>query len=378
MWLMNSKEIKEYGLSIGYSKVGITSADGYPEYVEKVLARGDKFDILNYTTTNPVLGAIPKNFMPEAKSVIVLVLDYFQNDFPEELKKMIGKAYMARCYGPQPGMLAHSRLQLMKDYLANNGCSVDSSIGIPARWAAAQAGVATFGKNNFAFTDDAGSYVIIHTIVVDKELDYDQPTMVSKCPPKCELCMNACPTQAITAPFELDPKKCIAFHNWMTQDGRGSISSFIPYEYREPIGCKIHGCDICQDVCPLNHKKLKAPKPVDPYIAQIAPDITLPAILNMTDEFYANRIKPIMYNYIKDKRYFIRNAAIAMGNSKDENYVKDLEIALTNPDEMIREYAVWALGKIGGQDSRRVLESRYANESSDNVKQAIDQALAQV
>ncbi len=375
---MNSADIKEYGLSIGYSKVGITSADGYPEYVEKVLARGDKFDILNYTTTNPVLGAIPKNFMPAAKSVVVLVLDYFQNDFPEELKKMIGKAYLARCYGPQPGMLAHSRFQLMKDYLAGNGCAVDSSIGIPARWAAAQAGVATFGKNNFAFAGEAGSYVIIHTIVVDKELEYDHPTMASKCPPKCDLCMKACPTQAITAPFELDPKRCIAFHNWVTQDGRGSISAFIPYEFRGPIGCKIHGCDICQDVCPLNHKKLKAPKPVDPYIAQMAPDITLPTILNMTDEFYASRIKPIMYNYIKDKRYFIRNAAIAMGNSKDEAYVKDLEIALTNPDEMIREYAAWALGKIGGQDARKVLESSLASESTDNVKQAINQALAQI
>ena len=131
-------------------------------------------------------------------------------------------------------------------------------------------------------------------------------------------------------------------------------------------------------VCPLNHKKLKAPKSVDRYIEQIGADITLPAILNMTDEFYANRIKPIMYNYIKDKRYFMRNAAIAMGNSKDKTFVKDLAIALTNPDEMIREYAAWALGKIGGLESRQVLESGYAKESSDNVKQAIHQALAEV
>ncbi|AFV02237.1 Epoxyqueuosine (oQ) reductase QueG [Dehalobacter sp. DCA] len=373
---MISKDIKEYGLSIGYTKVGITSADNFTEYVAEVVSRGDKYDILNFTTTNPVHGATPKNIMQEAKSVIVLIWDYFQNDFPEELKKMIGKIYLARCYNPLPGTIAYSRLQLMKSYLSNNGCMVNSDIGIPARWAAAQAGVTTFGKNNFAYVDDAGSYIVISAIVVDMEMDYDQPTMESKCPPNCKACINACPTKAIYEPFKLDPKKCISFNNWMTQDGRGSISAFIPYELRETIGCKIHECDICQDICPLNQKKLKTPKAVDRYIEQIGQDITLPAILNMTDEFFTNRIKPIMYNYIKDKRYFMRNAAVAMGNSKDQKYVKDLEIALVNPDEMIREYSAWALGKMGGQDSRSVLESRLANESSDNVKKAIKQALA--
>lgn len=347
---MRSLDIKEYGLNIGYNKVGITSADSFNEYLEEVASRGDKYDILNYTTTNPVLGAIPKNYMPEAKSIIVLIWDYFQNDFPEELTKMIGKIYLARCYNPLPGMMAHSRLQLMKDYLSENGCMINSSIGIPARWAAAQAGVATFGRNNFAYADDSGSYIVIHTIVVDMELDYDKPTMESKCPPNCKACMDACPTKAIYEPFKLDPKKCIAFNNWMTQDGRGSISSFIPYELRDAIGCKIHGCDICQDVCPLNQKKLKTPKPADKYIAQIAKDITLLAILNMTEDYYIKRIKPIMYNYIKDKRYLMRNAAIAMGNSKDQAYVRDLKIALNNPDEMIREYAAWALGKIGSKE----------------------------
>jgi epoxyqueuosine reductase len=374
---MRSRDIKEYGFNIGYSKVGITSADSFAEYVDEVVSRGDKYDILNFTTTNPVHGAIPNNIMPEAKSVIVLIWDYFQNDFPEELKKMIGKIYLARCYNPLPGMLAHSRLQLMKDYLSNNGCMVNSSIGIPARWAATQAGVTTFGRNNFAYAGDSGSYIVINTIVVDMELDYDEPTMESKCPPNCRACMNACPTKAIYEPFKLEPKKCIAFNNWMTQDGRGSISSFIPYELREAIGCKIHGCDICQDVCPLNQKKLKAPKTADRYIEQIATDIKLPAILNMTDDFFMSRVKPIMYNYIKDKRYLMRNAAIAMGNSKDEDYVKDLEIALKNPDEMIREYAVWALGKIGGKHAKIVLERHLLKEPSDNVKQAINKVFAQ-
>lgn len=376
---MTSSDIKEYALSIGFSGVGITSADGFPGYVDEVRSRGDKYDIFNFTTTNPLQGAMPRSVMPEAKSVIVLIWDYFQSDFPEELKNMIGKIYLARCYNPPAGMLAHSRLQLMKNFLSGHGCAVNSDIGIPARWAAAQAGVATFGRNNFAYSGDCGSYIVIYTIVVDKELDYDEPTMEDKCPPNCTACMNACPTKAIYAPFKLDPKRCIGFNNWMTQEGRGSISPFIPHELRGRIGCKVHGCDICQDVCPRNQKKMKTPKPADRYIERIGGDITLPAILNMTDEFYSDRIKPVMYNYIKDRRYFMRNAAVAMGNSKDERYVEDLETALSNPDELVREHVVWALGEIGGSRAKGALENRTEKESPDSVlRRSIVRALAQL
>lgn len=85
---------------------------------------------------------------------------------------------------------------------------------------------------------------------------------------------------------------------------------------------------------------------MDPFIEAIAKDITLPNILHMTEEFYKKRINPIMYNYIKDKRYFQRNAAIAMGNLEDEAFILDLEMELNNPDEMIRDAVEWALQKI--------------------------------
>lgn len=257
---MESKEIKEFGFQLGYSKVGITSADGFPDYVKEVESRGDEFSILSFTTTNSLKDAHPKIKMPDAKSIIVLVYDYFKYDYPEELTKMIGKAYLGRCYGPQPGTINYARLQLMKDYLSENGCKVDSSIGLPARWAGAQAGVTTFGRNNFAYAEGCGSYIIISTIVVDKELEYDEPTMECKCPPNCRMCIDVCPMQAIYEPFHLNPKKCISFNNWMTQAGREPISIHIPNEVREKLGCHIHGCDICQDVCPRNHAKRQMPK----------------------------------------------------------------------------------------------------------------------
>jgi epoxyqueuosine reductase len=370
---MKSRDIKEYGLKIGYHKVGITSVGSLSGYLDEVASRGDEYDYFQKMLTKPI-----QKSMPEAKSVIVLVLDYYQNEFPEALTQMIGKCYLSRCYDPMAGTFEYSRLQLMKDYLSEKGVKAAyGSLNVPARWAAAQAGVTTFGRNNFAYTDDIGSYLGITTLLMDVELEYDRPTMENKCPPNCRACIDACPTKALYAPFRLTPRKCIAFNNWTTQDGRNLVTSFIPYELREPIGCKIHGCDVCQDVCPRNQRKLRQPKTVDKYTEFIALDITLPAILNMTDEFFINRILPIMHNYITDKRYFMRNAAVAMGNSKSEDYVKDLEIAISNPDEMIREYVVWALGKIGGPYANKVLKNRLENETSDNVKGAISMALVQ-
>jgi epoxyqueuosine reductase len=370
---MTSEKIKEFGLSIGYSNVGVTSVESLAGYIDEVLSRGDEYSFFHKMLTIPV-----QKKMPEAKSVIVLILDYFQHDFPEALQKMIGKIYLSRSYNPPLGKIEHSKLQLMKEYLSGNGLTVNSDVTIPARLAAAQAGVANFGRNNFAYADDIGSYIAIRYIVVDKVLEYGQPTMENKCPASCRVCINACPTKALYEPFKLNPNKCIAFNNWVTQDGRGTVSSFIPYELRESMGCKIHGCDVCQDVCPRNQKKLKQPKTVDRYLEKVEPELTLSAILNMSDEFFEQRIKPVLYNYISDKRYFMRNAALAMGNIKDESYVDDLETALSNPDAMIREYAVWALEKIGGGHAKNVIERSFAQESSEEVKQAMNLALAHI
>lgn len=340
---MLSKDIKEYGLRIGYNKVGIAPADCLSEYVKEVISRGAEYDFFQKMLTKPI-----EKSMPDAKSIIVMVWDYYQKEYPECLKKMIGKIYLSRSYLSPKGTLEDARFQLMKDYLIHNGCKVvEAGFNVPSRWVAAQAGVTTFGKNNFAYTDESGSYIVIHVLLVDKKFEYDEPTMECKCPPNCRACIDACPTKALYKPFHLDPHRCIPYNNWITQEGRKFVTTDIPEEIRPYIGCKIHGCDICQDVCPRNQKKLKAQKPMDLYVECIAEDITLPAILDMSDDFYKDRIYPIMYNYIEDKRYFMRNAAIAIGNSKNKEYIKDLKIALEkNSDKMVRKYILWALEQI--------------------------------
>lgn len=341
--------IKEFGQSLGYCSVGVTTADDFDEYLETLNARENYEFILK----NNIVAPSPRRMMPSAKSIIVLILDYRQKSIPENLDNMIGSIYLARCYNPRPNSLNGARLQLMVDYLEGLGYEVRADLKIPARPEAARAGVATIGRNNFAYTDGIGSYLMIYTLAVDQELEYDPPTLQNKCPENCTICIDSCPTQAMLEPFHLDPRKCISYNNWMTRE--------VPIELREKIGSRIHGCDKCQQVCPRNKKvrdKLILPK--DEYLERISKDLTLTAILNMDDEFFETRIQPIMYNYISEPKMFRRNAIIAMGNSGDPAYIEDLEQAMEGDDDLIREYAGWALEQI-----KRTTGMRNRIESGD-------------
>jgi epoxyqueuosine reductase len=116
--------------------------------------------------------------------------------------------------------------------------------------------------------------------------------------------------------------------------------------------------------------------PEDPFLVQLAEEFSLPKMLEMSDQFYEKTVRPIMYNYINDKKYFQRNAAIALGNTGDPDHISILDRAMENPEALIRGYAAWALGRIGGRKAKSVLESRLKREDSKYVKTEIEAALA--
>ncbi|MDF2634363.1 MAG: lyase domain protein repeat-containing protein [Pelosinus sp.] len=364
-------KIKEYALDIGYSKVGIIPADSFPEYIADITNRSEMY---SFFAKGASLAAEPRSQMPTAKSIITTVLDYSQKNFPKEMVDKIGRIYQARCYNAPPDRIHGARTQLMREYLGKLGCEVGTGIILPERIVAAKAGIVNFGKNNFAYAEGLGSFIYLTSFIVDQELEYDSPTLEVGCPKGCNACIKACPTQAIYEPQKLNPLRCIGFNNWFTQDG-GPVGNFVPYDIREKMGTKLHGCDICQEVCPRNHKNLSAPKPDDEYLVQIAKDYTLPNFLHMTDDFYQTRVQPLMHNYIKHKKYFQRNAAIGLGNLGDPAAIPDLAQAMADPAELVREYAAWALGKIGGNKAKQVLKATLASETSDSVKREITTAL---
>lgn len=330
-------QIKEFALDLGYSKVGIIPADSFPEYIADLTNRHEMYSFYIKSPSRPLVGAEPRSLMPSAKSIITTVYDYSQKNFPKELSDKIGRVYQARCYNAPPQRINGARPQLMREFLRKLGCEVGDKISLPERLVAAKAGIVNYGRNNFAYADGIGSFIYLTSFVVDKELDYDRPTVEVGCPEGCSACIKACPTQAIYEPLKLDPRRCIAFNTFMTQER--IAGSHIKPEIREKMGTKVHGCDICQEVCPRNQTRLTAKLSDDEFLVKVAQDFSLSQMLTMTDEFYATRIQPLMYNYIKEKKYFQRNAAIALGNLGDPAFVPDLAVAMKDPEELVRGYA---------------------------------------
>jgi epoxyqueuosine reductase len=371
-----TQNIKEFALDLGYSKVGVTSADGFPAYVEDLKSRYEMYAFYIEDPRHPITGANPKQIMPTARSIISVVYDYSKESFPDRLVGTIGRLYQARCNNAPEHRINGARPRLMREFLKKQGCQVGQGIFLPERLAAARAGTVIYGKNAFVFAEDIGSFIFLSSFVVDVELDYDVPTIEEKCPPECTLCIEACPTSAIYEPLKINPRRCIAFNTFRTQDGLpGGCSSYISPELRGKMRTWIHGCDVCQEVCPRNQKRLKTILPPNAFLERIADDFDLAKVLEMPKGFYDDRVQPVMYNFIKEKKYFQRNAAIAMGNTGDPGYIPALAKAMQDREELVRGYAAWALGRIGGNPARQILEAGLVRETANSAKREIEAAL---
>lgn len=331
--------IKMKGLELGFSKVGITNADDFSDYIEEITDNPDYTPWLDFDLSFHVAqGAKPKSIFPNAKSIICTVYGYGDIVYPENISKYIGYCYLSRCYSPLKTSSCGIRVEAFKNFLIEIGCGLyTGEIAVPARRACARAGIVDFGKNNFAYTDNEGSFILLYTFLVDTELEYDTPTTKSKCPPGCTACVNSCPTKALSV-GKLTPSKCMLFRNMTPME--------IPNDIRENLGTRIHGCDICQKACPRNKKILDNASRKDYFLEELDKRFDIEKVLLMDEKYYKDVIYPIMHNYIKDIDYFRRNAAIAMGNSGDTTYIQALKKVLNNKNEQVRDAAQWAIDKL--------------------------------
>ena len=334
-----TQKIKDKALELGYAACGVTSAQHFEGYREEMLDRGNYEFIVN-RPKGSFVGAHPEKLTPNAKSIIVTISDFSKIRYPEELTQHIGRAYLGREYLAQEKSTQGAKRKLFIDFLSELGIETyqDNPLCLPDRPAAARAGVITFGKNNFAYAKGCGSFNIINTFLVDCELEYDKPTVERPCPENCTACIDACPTGALYAPGKLDPSKCMLFAQ--------IVPAAISLEMRENLGQHIHGCDLCQEVCPRNKKVLENAPLTNPFIQRLAEEFSLEKVLLMDDKYYDHFVKPVMYNYIQERWMFQRNAAIALGNSGDVSQLPALYAAREKCADQAQEYIEWAIAKL--------------------------------
>lgn len=336
-----SARIKMKGLELGFSHVGIIPCHDFPDYAETVRNRPSYERWVNEPTSF-YAGCFPSQFFPQGKSIICATYGFANVDFPEKLLKHIATMYLARCYIPTPESIAGRRITAMTEFLESLGMEVfDNSIELPARPIAVESGVAEYGNNNFVRTEEDGSFVVVQWWLVDAELAYDEPAEPTGCPDNCRLCIDACPTGALEAPRRLNPARCILPNN---------LADHLEPGMEEGVGEHIHGCDICQVVCPRNHAVLHGPRRKDPFLESLAERFDLERVLMMTgfdDPYYRDVVYPIMYNYIRDIDLFRRNAAIALGNSGDRSHIAALQHAAdTFPGTLTEQAARSAIAKL--------------------------------
>ncbi len=376
---MNLTEtIKDFALSIGYDRVGVASVEDFTFFREQVEARPEMYEWAVQGFMQVLSGVSPTRVMPSARSIIVTITDLLKESFPDSLVGSIGRLYLARFFKSQRYVVHSVRLKLMRDFLQEQGLTIEKRMTIPARQSAVRAGLATFGRNNFAFAEGLGSYFGITTFLVDADLDHDEPTFSAPCPEGCRLCVDACPSGSLYEPFHMDPRKCVAYVSYAgTGLVEGRTPGSIPLSMRKKMGRWIYGCDACQDVCPRSRAKLKVKPPVDAYMASVAGNLTPSALLNLSDEHFTERVLPVLY-YIYEKKYYQRNAAVAIGNAGDRKGVPSLIQALSDPEPLVRGHSAWALGELGGKNARLALEAGRGRESDPETLREIETALARL
>jgi len=219
-------------------------------------------------------------------------------------------------------------------------CYVDTG-PLVERVYAKYAGVGWIGKNTCIINQKLGSWLFLGVILTSIELAPDLPAP-DRCG-TCTRCIDACPTDALVAPYQLDSNRCISY---LTIEKRGAI----PEDLRAGMGHEVFGCDICQDVCPWNRKAPATSAPeFQPREGFVNPALEWLAV--MTEEEFRDRFRGSAIRRAK-RSGLRRNAVIAMGNTGDQRFESQLQKLKLDEDPVVAESAEWAAKRLSMESPR--------------------------
>jgi epoxyqueuosine reductase len=332
---MTAEEVRRLAEELGLDAVGVTRAEAYEgteRHIRERRARG-LFADMRFTMAQPERSCHPETLVDGARSVVSAALCYWAPEAP---------------LGPGEGRLArytwtdaYAELRDKLDALGRRlggayRVLVDANQHVD-REAAARSGVGFYGKNTMLITRRHGSWVVLGTLVSDRELE-TTPPLDAGCG-ECRICIDACPTGALDEPGTLDATKCLSY--W-TQ-----APAAVPGEYRSELGAQLYGCDICQDVCPWNRGVEKRRANEEPSAAG---HVDLVGFL-LEEAEALTRAYDRLYVPRNDARYLRRNALVVLGNTGDASHTTVLERFAADGDELVAEHARWALEQVRGREA---------------------------
>jgi len=340
-----AREVKRRGLELGFQQIGISDIDlGQAEqHLQAWLDKGFHGE-MDYMVRHGHKRSRPALLQPGTVRVISARMDYLpqpMTDMQHSLQEP-AQAYVSRyALGRDYHKLMRSRLQRLAhqvtDIIGAVGYRVFcDSAPVLEKALAEKAGLGWIGKHSNLINERHGSWFFLGEIYTDLPLPVDSPA-TNHCG-TCHACIDACPTQAIVAPYQVDARRCISY---LTIELRGSI----PVELRPLIGNRIYGCDDCQLVCPWNrfaHLSHEA----DFQPRQGLDRATLIELFRWDAKEFLRRTEGSPIRRIGHECW-LRNVAVALGNSPPHpDITAVLKSRLSHSSSMVREHVEWALQKI--------------------------------
>jgi epoxyqueuosine reductase len=328
---------------------------------------------MEYMSRNQAGRAHPEHILEGVRSLIMVSLVYGSAE-PEEDTRSPTEGKIARyARGGDYHFLIWRKLGALLEWLRGEcpelrGRAVADTAPLLERDFARQAGLGWIGKNTMLIDRKLGSFTFLGALLVDAELEYDAPHDADHCG-SCTLCLDHCPTQAFTGPYQLDAGRCISY--W-TIEHRGVLSE----QNAAELGGWAFGCDICQDVCPWNRK---APAGRQTEL-DARPEWTDPDLLewlSRDESEWRALLKGTALSRAK-KSGLLRNAALVLGSRRLPEAVAVLATRLDDPQEdaVVRASAAWALGQIATEASLEALR-RHCDDRTALVNDAVSRALVE-
>lgn len=336
--VVSAEAVKQAARDVGFPLVGVARAEPLdPAPFRRWLDAGYAAD-LAVMRTRIEERLDPGVILPGARTVVVLGIPYGEQQASEGIHPVIARYARGRDYHyahrDRMRRLRH-RLRALAPSMDDYAC-VDSGAAMEKAWAE-RAGVGFIGKNGMVISPPFGSWFTLSLMVLDVEVDrYDEPH--PRLCGDCDKCLRACPTQAFPSPGVVDCRRCLAYH---TVENHAPV----PTEIAGRLKTRVFGCDVCQTVCPFNRRELpagdprQAPRPLGFMDAA--------AIAALSEEEYdtlsaGTPMRRIGYHGLR------RNACLSLGSTRAQGAQALLESLAEDPNQLVRDAAVWALGRLRG------------------------------
>ncbi|MBL4906568.1 MAG: tRNA epoxyqueuosine(34) reductase QueG [Sneathiella sp.] len=357
----NKEKLIEFALEQGFDTARIASADFGEtpgDNLETFLEKGRHGD-MDWLVAKKDWRKHPQSLWPEAKSAIVLGLNYGPETDPR-VHAMNPELGIISVYalGKDYHELIKKRLKriarwIVQEYGADVKVFVDTA-PVMEKPLAASAGIGWQGKHTNLLSREFGSWLFLGCILTTLEIEPDEAEEGS-CG-SCTACLDVCPTNAFPAPYQLDATKCISY---LTIETR----SHIPRHMRAAIGNRIYGCDDCLAVCPWNKYAQQSRE----IAFQPRRELTAPRLADLSalDDtsfralFSGSPVKRLGRNR------FIRNVLISLGNTGDSNNIGNVQSLLRDPSPIIRVAAVWACAQLMTFPDLLTLKEMYIKTETD-------------